>query len=60
MFFGFLFKSESISYVQAFTYIGITVIIVSLIVALTRFRKTTVLAGKGEPERAERAEAAVA
>ncbi len=37
MCFGFLFKSESLSYVQAFTYIGITVILVSLLVAMTRF-----------------------
>lgn len=60
MCFGFLFKSESISYVQAFTYIGITVIIVSLIVGLTRFRKTTAPVGEAEPERADRTEAAVA
>jgi NNP family nitrate/nitrite transporter-like MFS transporter len=39
MLFGFLFKSTSITYVQAFTYIGYTVIIVSLIIAITRFRK---------------------
>ncbi|SFW63853.1 MFS transporter [Chitinophaga sancti] len=37
MLFGFLFKSESISYIQAFTYIGYIVIAVSLIVMLTRF-----------------------
>lgn len=37
MLFGFLFKSESITYVQAFTYIGYIVIGVSLIVMLTRF-----------------------
>jgi len=41
MIFGFLFKSESISYVQAFTYIGFTIMIVSLIVLVTRFRKET-------------------
>lgn len=41
MIFGFLFKSESISYVQAFTCIGFTVMIVSLIVLATRFRKET-------------------
>jgi NNP family nitrate/nitrite transporter-like MFS transporter len=41
MIFGFLFKSESISYVQAFTYIGFTVMIVSLIILATRFRKET-------------------
>lgn len=39
MLFGFLFKSESISYVQAFTYIGVSVMIVSLVVLVTRFRK---------------------
>jgi NNP family nitrate/nitrite transporter-like MFS transporter len=38
MIFGFLFKSESISYAQAFTDIGITVIVISLIVGVTRFR----------------------
>jgi NNP family nitrate/nitrite transporter-like MFS transporter len=42
MLFGFLFKSESITYIQAFTYIGITVMIVSLIVFVTRFQKQTV------------------
>jgi len=46
MCFGFLFKSESISYVQAFTYIGITVIVVSLIVGVTRFRKPAAIAGE--------------
>ena len=39
MLFGFLFKSESITYVQAFTYIGFAVIAVSLIVLVTRFYK---------------------
>ncbi|MEO5911201.1 MAG: MFS transporter [Pelobium sp.] len=34
---GFLFKSESISYVQAFQYIGIAVIVVSFIIFITRF-----------------------
>ena len=34
---GFLFKSESISYVQAFQYIGYTIIAVSLIIFITRF-----------------------
>ncbi|PTQ99209.1 NNP family nitrate/nitrite transporter-like MFS transporter [Mucilaginibacter yixingensis] len=41
MLFGFLFKSSTITYVQAFTYIGYTVIAVSLIVLITRFRKQT-------------------
>jgi len=39
MIFGFLFKSDGISYVQAFTYIGFTILIVSLIILATRFRK---------------------
>lgn len=37
MMFGFLFKSEHITYVQAFTYIGLTVITIGCIVLLTRF-----------------------
>jgi NNP family nitrate/nitrite transporter-like MFS transporter len=43
MLFGFLFKSTSITYVQAFTYIGYAVIAVSLIVFITRFNKRPVL-----------------
>lgn len=39
MMFGFLFKSESITYVAAFSYIGYIVIAVSVIVLLTRFIK---------------------
>lgn len=39
MLFGFLFKSENISYEQAFTYIGYTVIATGCIVLLTRFSK---------------------
>jgi NNP family nitrate/nitrite transporter-like MFS transporter len=39
MMFGFLFKSESITYVQAFTYIGYAVIAVSVIVLITKFQK---------------------
>ncbi|GAA4323629.1 MFS transporter [Mucilaginibacter gynuensis] len=39
MFFGMLFKSENITYVQAFTYIGYTVMFISLIVLVTRFNK---------------------
>jgi NNP family nitrate/nitrite transporter-like MFS transporter len=46
MLFGFLFKSESISYVQAFTYIGITIVIVSLVILVTRMRKSPEAAGK--------------
>jgi len=39
MLFGFLFKSESISYRQAFSYIGIAVVVVSLVILVTRMRK---------------------
>lgn len=39
MLFGFLFKSPSITYGEAFSYIGAIVILVSLIVFLTRFAK---------------------
>jgi MFS transporter, NNP family, nitrate/nitrite transporter len=39
MLFGFLFKSESLSYTEAFSYIGWIVIAVSVIVMLTRFVK---------------------
>lgn len=42
MLFGFLFKSESITYVEAFGYIGLIVIAVALIVLITRFTKTTI------------------
>jgi NNP family nitrate/nitrite transporter-like MFS transporter len=37
MMFGFLFKSKSITYVEAFSYIGFIVIAVSVIVLITRF-----------------------
>ncbi|GAA4306358.1 MFS transporter [Compostibacter hankyongensis] len=39
MLFGFLFRSESISYAQAFTCIGMIILAVSLIILLTRFGK---------------------
>ncbi|ULT38414.1 hypothetical protein KRR40_25185 [Niabella defluvii] len=39
MLFGFLFKSPSITYGQAFSYIGVIVVLVSLIVLLTRFAR---------------------
>jgi NNP family nitrate/nitrite transporter-like MFS transporter len=39
MLFGFLFKSESITYIQAFTYIGYIVITVAAIVMITSFVK---------------------
>jgi NNP family nitrate/nitrite transporter-like MFS transporter len=44
MIFGFLFKSESITYAQAFTYIGIAVIVISLVILITRFRKPAAFA----------------
>ena len=37
MIFGFLFKSSTITYLQAFHYIGYAVIAVSLIVLVTKF-----------------------
>lgn len=40
---GFLFKSESISYEQAFQYIGIAVAVVACVVAVTGFEKRTVV-----------------
>ncbi|HEX5653561.1 MAG TPA: NarK family nitrate/nitrite MFS transporter [Chitinophagaceae bacterium] len=39
MLFGFLFKSSSITYLQAFSYIGIIAVAVSLVVLVTRFAK---------------------
>ncbi|HEY4287912.1 MAG TPA: MFS transporter [Puia sp.] len=39
MLFGFLFKSESITYGQAFTYIGLMVVVIAAVVSVTRFRK---------------------
>jgi NNP family nitrate/nitrite transporter-like MFS transporter len=42
MLFGFLFKSTSITYVQAFNYIGYMIIAVALIVLITRFTRTNV------------------
>ncbi|SEW54064.1 MFS transporter [Chitinophaga arvensicola] len=44
MLFGFLFKSESITYVEAFTYIGYIVIGISCVVMLTRFTRQPVTA----------------
>jgi len=54
MLLGFLFKSQGISYVQAFTYIGIIVMIVSGIVLVTKFHKTVAVSEAviGEPEMA--------
>jgi MFS transporter, NNP family, nitrate/nitrite transporter len=42
MLFGFLFKSSTITYVQAFSYIGYIVIGVACIILVTRFRKQEV------------------
>jgi NNP family nitrate/nitrite transporter-like MFS transporter len=39
MMFGFLFKSKNITYIDAFTYIGVAVMIVSLVVFVTKFKK---------------------
>jgi len=41
MLFGFLFKSESISYAEAFMYIGVIVTVVALVVFITKFEKAT-------------------
>lgn len=43
MLFGFLFKSKTISYVDAFSYIGFIVIGISFIILTTRFRKDTAI-----------------
>ena len=43
MMFGFLFKSESITYLQAFSYIGYIVIGVSAIVMVTKFSNKKVV-----------------
>jgi NNP family nitrate/nitrite transporter-like MFS transporter len=51
MLFGFLFKSDSISYVQAFTYIGFIVIGISCIVMLTRFTRQSAAATTAVPAR---------
>jgi NNP family nitrate/nitrite transporter-like MFS transporter len=42
MLFGFLFKSQSITYAQAFTYIAFIVIAVAAIVFVSRFQKKAV------------------
>ncbi len=39
MLFGFLFKSDSITYADAFTYIGLAVVTIAAIVSVTRFRR---------------------
>jgi NNP family nitrate/nitrite transporter-like MFS transporter len=52
MLFGFLFKSKNISYIDAFTYIGITVMIVSVFVFITRFKKSEAVEAAVLPEAA--------
>jgi MFS transporter, NNP family, nitrate/nitrite transporter len=41
MLFGFLFKSTNISYREAFSYIGLIAVVVSLIILFTRFTRKT-------------------
>ncbi len=48
MLFGFLFKAENITYVDAFKYIGIIIIVVSLLIFITRFKKGTVVSSMEE------------
>ncbi|HVS96087.1 MAG TPA: MFS transporter [Puia sp.] len=40
MCFGFLFRSESITYAQAFTYIGVTILLAAGVVAIVRWTKS--------------------
>jgi len=49
MLFGFLFKSTTITYGEAFTYIGITVLIIAAVVSVTRFRKGSAVPAPGRP-----------
>ncbi|OLY93143.1 MFS transporter, NNP family, nitrate/nitrite transporter [Cnuella takakiae] len=49
MLFGFLFKSQSITYVQAFGYIGIMVMVSAVLVLVTRFSVKTKTASVQEP-----------
>jgi NNP family nitrate/nitrite transporter-like MFS transporter len=44
MAFGFLFKSENITYSQAFTYIGVTIVLAAGIVALVKWTKSEAVA----------------
>jgi NNP family nitrate/nitrite transporter-like MFS transporter len=50
MLFGFLFKSTSITYVQAFTYIGYMVIVVAVIILFTRFTASAAFEERPESE----------
>ena len=59
MMFGFLFKSQAITYVDAFKYIGFIVIGVAVIVMITKFEKRSkVKTNRAELEMAEAAAAA--
>jgi NNP family nitrate/nitrite transporter-like MFS transporter len=49
MSFGFLFRSESITYIEAFRYIGIVVMIIAVVVFVTRFRREPVEEGAVSP-----------
>ncbi|MCC8409173.1 MFS transporter [Mucilaginibacter sp. UR6-1] len=49
MLFGFLFKSATITYADAFSYIGYTVVVVAFIVLITRFKKQTKKADQSVP-----------
>lgn len=55
MLFGFLFKSSSISYTDAFLYIGCVVLFASLIMFITRFDKAKKMATAEEITLAEAA-----
>lgn len=48
MLFGFLFKSNSISYVQAFMYIGIVVMVSAVVVVITKFGQNKLVEMKSE------------
>jgi len=50
MAFGFLFKSDTITYVEAFQYIGYIIIIASIIILLTKFSKTKSYEDQAESE----------
>jgi NNP family nitrate/nitrite transporter-like MFS transporter len=52
MLFGFLFKSKNITYADAFTYIGITVMVVSALVFVTKFKKAQAVEASVLPEAA--------
>jgi NNP family nitrate/nitrite transporter-like MFS transporter len=50
VFFGFLFKSASLTYADAFFYIGVTVGIIGLIVTIAPFDRTQTQSQLAEPE----------